>query len=200
MREDSARLVLVKEGERQTVQLVGDGAAQAVVDVFGEACHEKALQKVERAHAEVDEQQHENVPAAVCPGGREARARGICRPDLCPQKIDHARAAEGGVDGQHRVAHDGEGDNREPRPLVRRGLQKAAERRACVLRGREVVVVVELPLKALKFCIHGSRLLSSGMPQCRSRPGRSRAALRAARCLPRGRPQGRRCGRRQARC
>ena len=43
MREDRARLVFVKEGKRQAVQFVGDGAAQAVADVLGKACHEKAL-------------------------------------------------------------------------------------------------------------------------------------------------------------
>ena len=200
MRENRAGLVSVKEGKRQAVQLVGDGTAQAAADVLGKACHEKALQKVEHANAEVDEKQHEDVAPAVRPGDREARARGACRLNLRPQEVDHARAAEGRVDGQHRVAHDGEGDDDEPRPLVGRGLQKAAERRARVLGDREVVVVVQLPLKALKFFLHGACLLSSGMRQCRGRPRRSRAALRACRCPPLRRLRGRRCGQRQARC
>ena len=90
--DDLAGTMRVKIGERQTVELLRDAVAQAQIEAFGHARHQKALERVERSGGRPNQKVDEDSPAAVLPGDAEGGVVDKRYLNVAPQLIDHAGA------------------------------------------------------------------------------------------------------------
>ena len=148
--DDLTGTMRVKEGKRQTVELLRDAVAQAQIETLSDARHQKALERVERGSGRPNHKVDEDGPAAVLPGDVEGGIVGKRHLNVAPQLIDHA----GAVSRRRGVKDDIEHDAREhdiEAPMVAGGLAPQAAHRRPGVAGRLVLVLVVNVAHALRL-------------------------------------------------
>ena len=150
-------LVAVQIGQGQAVELLTHLPAQPEVQLLGKAHHEVGLQGVKPPGAQVEEQEHKDLPSPLPPGDHKGLPQPLGPLDVLPQQVHNPRAVIGGGDGQGRVADHRQDHHQQPQVLVLGGVPEPLEGGPGALRHGGVEAPVKqgiaprLPLGLLLF-------------------------------------------------